>query len=211
MTLLLLFCTILGWRQMCAITAKVFAATSAVRRPFAFGSQSKTDSAPQFCEKRPFFSLSRKRKRLSRRVSCCQRWGMWMCVCVQTYRKREREREEKVSYITIWLVVWQCSLTFCFSVPRHPLLLSLPGLGIWHHSGENKSPTSLVGAGLSVSVVHRLFVSFSSTHIGCFNLQLKNLGKPNENSRCWKKIHFQELRKNSSFFIVLMGFINIWI
>lgn len=42
-----------------------------------------------------------------------------MYMCRHTHRERKRGR--KKWGITIWLVVWQCSLTFFFPVPRSPL------------------------------------------------------------------------------------------
>lgn len=80
--------------------------------------------------------------------------------------EREGEREEKLrdNHMICGLTVLPHILALCAKkkrVQRHkpPTLFSLPGLGIWHHSGENKSPTSPAPA----SVVCRAFMSFSCT------------------------------------------------
>lgn len=128
-------------------------------------SQSKTaPHEPFFYKRRHFFFFfrfppSRKRKVFPRESPAVKARRDYKCVHVQTYGKRGRKtqrRGRKKWSITEWFVGWQYTLTFLLPRAKRKkkgfkhspsLLLSLPGLGIWHHSGENKSPVSLVGAG----------------------------------------------------------------
>lgn len=149
---------------------------------------------------------------------------MCMCLCMCTCVRRHVEKKERAggktgaayNHMICGRTMLPHVLLPCAkkkTVQRHnpPPLRARPELGIWHHSGENKSPTSLAGAGPWASVVRRLFTSFSFTgphvhtivkkHLETCPLALPavNTGKPKKNTQC-----FQELWK--TFFLVFHEF-----
>lgn len=151
--------------------------------------------------------------------------------CVERHMQSRRqgagctEAGRKKRAITIWFVVQQYSLTFLLPcakrrVEKHnPASIALPVVGIWHHSGWNKSPTSLVGAGPLVSVASLLVYFFhasTDTHPHVHTVMQKNftlttwffqpaaqkLGKTSQHAWCWKsQLSVNGKKRPTTFFL----------